>query len=288
MLNSIESSRLTERKRWTVCTFITEQITIAYDDHSAQGAESPLVLVHGHPFNRSMWAPQVEHVGRTGRRVIVPDLRGYGRSVVVPGKTPLQTFAQDIAGLLDHLGVAEIVLGGLSMGGQIAMEFQRLFPDRLRGLVLADTTPQAETEEGRQARNATADRLLREGMGGYAEEVLPKMVAPANIKRFPAVAEHVRQMMLGTPPKGAAAALRGRAERLDYIAPLSRVRVPTLIVVGSEDEFTPIGDARLMHEVIPDSSLVVIDGAAHMPNLERPAEFNEALEKFLDSIPPER
>ncbi|GHE47865.1 alpha/beta hydrolase [Streptosporangium violaceochromogenes] len=266
-------------------TFVTGRIAIAYDDHNPEGAEPPLVLVHGHPFDRSMWAPQVEHVGRDGRRVIVPDLRGYGRSTVVSGKTPLRTFAQDIAGLLDHLGVAEIVLGGLSMGGQVVMEFHRLFPERLRGLVLAGTAPQAETEEGRRVRNAMADRLLREGMGGYAEEVLPKMVAPANLRRFPALAEHVLGMMRRTPPESAAAALRGRAERPDYRASLSRVRVPTLVVVGGDDEFTPVGDARLMHEVIPGSVLVVIEDTAHMPNLERPVEFNGVLSEFLDSIP---
>ncbi|MFB9832470.1 alpha/beta fold hydrolase [Actinoallomurus acaciae] len=266
-------------------TFINGRITIAYDDHNPEGTGPPLVLVHGHPFDRSMWAPQVQHVGRHGRRVIVSDLRGYGRSTVVPGRTPLRTFARDIAGLLDHLGVEQIVLGGLSVGGQIVMEFHRLFPDRLRGLVLADTAPQAETDEGRRARNAMADRLLQEGMGGYAEEVLAKMVAPANIRRSPAVAEHVLGMMRGTSPDGAAAALRGRAERPDYVASLSRVRVPTLIVVGDGDEFTPIGDARLMHQIIPDSTLVIVEGAAHMPNLEAPAEFNEALSAFLDSIP---
>jgi pimeloyl-ACP methyl ester carboxylesterase len=286
--HSIEPSSLTEQEKRTVGTFIAGHITIAYDDPVPEGTDPPLVLVHGHPFDRSMWAPQVEHVGRTGRRVIAPDLRGYGRSTVVPGKTPLEAFARDIAALLDHLGVAEIVLGGLSMGGQIVMEFHRLFPDRLRGLVLADTAPQAETEEGRRGRNALADRLLVEGMRGYAEEVLPKMVAPATIQRFPAVAEHVSRMMRGTPPEGAAAALRGRAERPDYLASLARVHVPTLIVVGSDDEFTPIDDARLMHEVIPGSSLVVVGGTAHMPNLERPAEFNDALQTFLDSIAGER
>ncbi|RSM99472.1 alpha/beta hydrolase [Nonomuraea sp. WAC 01424] len=269
-------------------TFSTGQIAIAYDDHNPEGVEPPLVLVHGHPFDRSMWAPQAEHVGRSGRRLIVPDLRGYGGSTVVTGTTPLQTFAQDIAGLLDHLGVTEIVLGGLSMGGQIVMEFHRLFPDRLRGLVFADTAPQAETEEGRRARNALADRLLREGMGGYTEEVLPKMVAPANIRRFPALAEHVLGMMRTTSPQSAAAELGGRAERPDYRPSLSRVRVPALIVVGGDDEFTPIGDARLMHEIIPGSELVVIEDTAHLPNLERPAEFNEVLSKFLDSIPQER
>jgi pimeloyl-ACP methyl ester carboxylesterase len=262
-------------------------VTIAYDDEGDPAAPV-LVLVHGHPFDRSMWRPQIERFSRSGWRVIAPDLRGYGESMVIPGKTPMTTFARDIAGLIDRLGVDRFVLGGLSMGGQIVMEFQRLFPDRLRGLLLADTAPQAETEVGKRGRNDTADRLLREGMATHAQEILPKMVAPSTVHALPAVAEHVLEMMRNTPPEGAAAALRGRAERADYVETLTHVAVPALIVVGSDDEYTPISDARLMHECIQDSTLAVIEGAGHLPNLERQTEFNDALRKFLDAIQEER
>lgn len=252
-------------------------ITIGYDD---EGEGDVLVLVHGHPFDRSMWRPQVEHFRAEGWRVIAADLRGYGESTVVPGLTPLSTFARDVAGLADRLGVDRFVLGGLSMGGQIVLECHRLFADRLLGLVLADTFAQAETPDGRVNRNEMADRLLREGMGGYAEEVLWKMVAPHN----PGAAEHVSVMMRGAPPEGAAAALRGRAERPDYTDMLSTIAVPTLVVVGSDDEFTPVADAEYMHTRIPGSTLVVVDGAAHMPNLERPAEFNKAVTELLVAV----
>jgi pimeloyl-ACP methyl ester carboxylesterase len=255
-------------------------ITIAYDDQGGDGG-TPLVLIHGHPFDRSMWAPQVGEFSRSGPRVIAPDLRGYGQSTVVGAKTPMATFARDIVALLDHLDLGEVILGGLSMGGQIVMEFYRLFPQRIRGLVLADTFAQAETAEGKRARNDLADRLLREGMRGYADEVLPKMVAPYNIAAFPAVAEHVRNMMYNAPPEGAAAALRGRAERLDYTDLLAQIRVPTLVVVGRDDEFTPVVDAEFMRQRIPNATLTIIDNAAHLPNLERPKEFNEVLYRFL-------
>ncbi|GAB2856364.1 alpha/beta fold hydrolase [Actinoallomurus bryophytorum] len=258
-------------------------LSIAYDDEGSAGAPV-VVLVHGHPFDRSMWRPQVERLVEAGRRVIVPDLRGYGESAVVPGKTPLAAFAHDIIELLDQLGVERFALGGLSMGGQIVMELHRQVADRIRGLLLADTAPWPETPDGRRTRNEVADRLLREGMRPYAEEVLPKMVAPATIERLPAVAEHVLGMMLGTSPEGAAAALRGRAERPDYAESLSRAKVPALIVVGSEDEYTPVDDARQMHELIPDSTLVVVDGAGHMPNLECPEAFDQALLAFLDAL----
>lgn len=253
-------------------------ITVGYDD---EGGGPPLVLIHGHPFDRTMWAPQVDELTGSGWRVIVPDLRGYGQSSIVSGTVAWETFARDIAALLDYLQLDGVVLGGLSMGGQIVMEFCRLFPDRVRALLLADTFCQAETEDGKRVRNHQADRLLDEGMRGYADEVLPKMVAPYNIDALPAVAEHVLAMMLRTSPQGAAAALRARAQRPDYTDLLAHTSVPALVMVGRDDEFTPVAAAEFMAQLIPQANLAVIDGAAHLPNLERQAEFNQALHRFL-------
>ncbi|GHH05019.1 alpha/beta fold hydrolase [Streptomyces lanatus] len=253
---------------------------LAYEDKGADSSSVPLVLVHGHPFDRTMWAPQIEEFSAT-RRVVAPDLRGYGASPVVPGITPLSVFAEDIEALLDDLGLDTFVLAGLSMGGQIVMECYARFPERIRGLVLADTFPAAETAEGKQSRGAMADRLLREGMRGYADEVLEKMVAPYADDQVKA---HVHGMMTATAPEGAAAALRGRAERPDYRALLTRVTVPALVVVGADDTYTPVSDAEAMHTALPDSTLRVIEGSAHLPNLERPGEFNAALGRFLASV----
>ncbi|MGW0766064.1 alpha/beta fold hydrolase [Streptomyces sp. NPDC002676] len=246
----------------------------------ATPARTPLVLIHGHPFDRTMWDPQLAGFS-TARRVIAPDLRGYGASPVTPGTVPLSRHAEDIEELLDTLGVDTFVLAGLSMGGQIVMECYDRFGDRVRGLVLADTFPAPETPEGRLGRRAMADRLLAKGMRGYADEVLEKMVAPY---ADPAVKAHVHRMMTATAPEGAAASLRGRAERPDYRDLLTRVTVPALVVVGTDDTYTPVADAEAMHAALPDSELCVIAGAAHMPNLERPEEFNGALEKFLARV----
>ncbi|WP_052424631.1 alpha/beta fold hydrolase [Streptomyces fulvoviolaceus] len=241
---------------------------------------TPLVLVHGHPFDHTMWNPQLAAFSAT-RRVIAPDLRGYGASTPSDRVTDFGQFAQDIEALLDELDVAACVLAGLSMGGQIVMDCYRQFPDRIRGLVLADTFPAAETPEGVEVRHAMAERLLREGMGGYADEVLEKMVAPhadAEVKA------HVHRMMTATSPEGAAAALRARAARPDYRDLLTRVTVPALVVVGTDDTYTPVADAEAMHAALPDSTLCVIEGAAHMPNLERAEEFNKALGEFLARV----
>jgi pimeloyl-ACP methyl ester carboxylesterase len=300
-------------------------ITIAYEDVGE--GENVLVLVHGHPFNRTMWRPQVDWIANLNRarariervesleevvrscdkgpaervllqnlehehehdyggrpwRVIVPDLRGYGESTVVSGKTTLDVFAADIAGLLDQLDIKQVVIGGLSMGGQIVMEFCRQYSERVRGVLLAATICRAETQEGKQQRAAMADRLLREGMGPYAEEVLPKMVTPANLSALPGVAKHVRTMMRSTNPIGGAAAIRGRAERPDYAETLARIDVPALVVVGDEDAFTTRADAEQMSGLLKRSELVWMKGVGHMPNLEREVEFNDALGRLLSA-----
>ncbi|MFD4559289.1 alpha/beta fold hydrolase [Streptomyces sp. NPDC058469] len=241
----------------------------------------PLVLIHGHPFDHTMWTPQIEAFSPT-RRVITPDLRGYGhRPLSSPAVTRFSDFTTDIEALLDGLNVETFVLAGLSMGGQIAMDCYGRFGERVRGLVLADTFPSADTPEAARTRTTTADRLLREGMRGYADEVLERMVAPY---ADPQVKAHVHRMMTATDPESAAAALRARAGRPDYRDLLTRVTAPALVVVGADDTYTPVADAEAMHAALPDSTLRVIEGAAHLPNLERPKEFNEMLGEFLAHV----
>jgi pimeloyl-ACP methyl ester carboxylesterase len=259
-------------------TIELERTVLAYEDIGPDRG-TPLLLVHGHPFDRSMWEPQLRHFG-AHRRVIVPDLRGYGAS---GGAAPdWSAFVDDLAALLDGLRVPRAVVAGLSMGGQIALEFWARRPDRVAGLLVADTTAAGETAESRAARIAQAQRLVREGMDPYAVENLYLMVSP---DAPPDVAGHVLGMMRSTDPAGAAAAQRARADRPDRRAALATVTVPTVVVVGSEDAFTPVTDARVIADGVPGAELVVVEGAAHMPNLERPDAFNAALQRLLDRLP---
>ncbi|WP_326564912.1 alpha/beta fold hydrolase [Amycolatopsis rhabdoformis] len=256
-----------------------------YDDHQpARNNSSPaLLLVHGHPFDRSLWLPQAEHFATQGFRVVVPDLRGYGQSTG-PAVTTLRDFTDDLIALADHLGLDRFVLGGLSMGGQIAMQTIADHPGRVEALLLANTFPSAETPEGKTQRRATATRVEQEGMPAYADELLPKMLSARTRTDNPQVTRHVHTMMRTTPPAGAAAALRARAVRPDYRRTLSDIRVPTLVTTGSEDEFTPVADAQLMHRLIPGSTLAVLEGAGHLPNLESAAEFNDVFGRFLHPL----
>jgi pimeloyl-ACP methyl ester carboxylesterase len=174
------------------------------------------------------------------------------------------------------------------MGGYVALAFYRLFPERVRALVLADTRPQGDDDKAKLTREETAQRALREGMGVIVESMLPKMLAPATFEREPQVVERVREMVLGTEPEGAAAALRGMAVRRDQTDLLAEIKVPTLIVVGSEDAITPPKDSGTMHGLVSGSRMKVIADAGHVSNVERPAEFNRALAEFLGGLPPEQ
>lgn len=265
-------------------TALLDGIDLAFQENGS--GQRALLFIHGHPFDHTMWQPQLEPIAERGWRVIAPDLRGYGSSGLAGDKTTLEVFARDQLALLDHLGIERAVIAGLSMGGQIVMEICRLAPTRVLGIVLAATFPRAETALGKQQRFATAERLLEEGMAAYATEMLPKMLAARSIQATPHVAEHVLRMMRGTPPAGAAAALRGRAERPDYTTVLERLDCPALIVVGDEDTFTTRQDAERMHTLLKGSRLLWLPGVGHMPSLEQPQAFNAALADFLARCAP--
>ena len=255
---------------------------MAYDDTGGSGAT--LVLLHGFPFDRRMWRGQLEAL-RDEFRVVAPDLRGFGETPAGDGDLRMDALADDVTALLDELKVERVVLGGLSMGGYVAFEFFRRFPERVRALILADTRPQADTEDGRRAREENAQRALKEGMAPIVESMLPKLLTDETRERGGEVVEGVRAMMQATSPDTAAAALRAMAVRRDQSDLLPSIQAPTLILVGDEDSITPPADAESMRAKIENSRLVVIKGAGHLSNVERPAEFNRALAEFLRGLP---
>lgn len=256
------------------------EIQLAYTD---AGLGMPVVLLHGYPFNRTLWTEQVSALGNR-YRVITPDLRGLGESEAVAGAATMDRMAQDVAVLLDQLEISRAVVGGLSMGGYVALAFYKQFPSRVRALILADTRAQADNEEGKQKRYQQAEKALAEGMAGIADSMLPKLLTPETVSKRPEVVKRVRDMMLKTKPEGAAGALMGMAERDDQTALLAQITCPTLILVGREDPITPVVDSEKMQRALAGSRLVVIENASHVSNLERTEQFNEELVRFLNLL----
>lgn len=244
------------------------------------GDGPPVVLLHGFPLDRSMWRGQMEAL-RGEYRVIAPDLRGHGESESPAGPATMEEMARDVAALLDDSGVGRAVIAGLSMGGYVSLAFCRLFPERVSALVLAHTRAQEDTEEAGRARLENAGRALREGMEPLAEAMLPKLLAASTFESRPDVVARVREMILRNSPAGAAAALRGMAVRRDQTDLLPSIGAPALILVGAEDRLIPAEDSRPLLDGIRDSRLKVVEGAAHLSNLERAEEFDSALFNFL-------
>jgi pimeloyl-ACP methyl ester carboxylesterase len=252
--------------------------------YEESGDGVPVFLIHGHPFDCSSWSPQLQ-ASSPGYRLIAPDLRNFGETTSPNPPAAFADYARDLLALADELGIDKFVVAGLSMGGQIALEVAAGYPERLLGLVLCDTFAQLDTPEKKAGRYALAERLDREGMAGYAVEVLPKMVCAKTLAEKPQTASALLGMMQRCPPAGASAAIRVRCERRDYLPILPAIEVPTLIVVGEQDQFTPVADAQLMHAAIRNSTLVVLDDAGHITNLEQPELFNRGLAEFLHSLP---
>lgn len=254
-------------------------IQLAYND---TGSGPAIVLIHGYPFNRSMWTEQVSLLNDRFR-VVTLDLRGHGESESSTGASTMKLMAEDVAALMDEIGIERAVVGGLSMGGYVTLAFHQLFPERVEKLLLADTRAQADTEEGKATRAEQVQQILADGMAGIVNAMLPKLLSPETVSKRPDVVKRVRDMMIHTSPAGAAAALRGMAEREDQTGRLAQIKVPTLIVVGKEDPITPVADSQKMHERIAGSQLVVIENASHVSNIEQPEQFNRAFNEFLGS-----
>lgn len=254
-------------------------VSIFYHD---EGQGEPLLLVHGFPLSSDLYQPQRAALSRRFR-VITPDLRGMGRSDPQPGYS-MDTYADDLVALLDHLGVGQAIMGGMSMGGYVVFALLRRHPDRVKGLILIDTKAAADTEEGRQGRYKMIEQACDKGATAIAEVMLPKMLTEQTREQQPELAEFVRGMMAATPVDGITGALEAMAARPDSTPLLPSIQVPTLIVVGNEDQVTPTSVAQEMHKAIPSAELVIIDGAAHATTLERPAAVNQAIEEWAGQL----
>lgn len=262
---------------------------MAVDLHVEEAGAGPaLVLLHAFPLTSAMWRAQRNDLA-AGWRVVTPDLRGFGGSP--PGSDPpsLDHVADDVAALLDRLGLDRVVLGGLSMGGYAAMAFLRRHAERVRALVLADTKAGADPEPARAKRERIAARLESEGTtAALVEEVLPALCGPTTVRDRPSVAAEVETMVRSASPAAAAWAQRAMAARPDSLDALRAVPGPALVVLGDEDELSTRADADAMVDALPDARVVVLPGSGHLSALEVPAAFTAVLGRFLGSVVPPR
>ncbi len=245
-----------------------------------RGDGPAILFVHGYPFDRTIWREQIEALD--GYRRIAPDLRGMGESDAPDLGYGMGIYADDLAALLDTLGVDDVVLCGLSMGGYVIFEFLRRWRSRVRALILFDTRAEADGAEARRARDAAAAMARESGAAAVAEAMLPKVLSPATLESAPESVERIRGIMAATPVAGMIGALAAMRDRHDSTGLLPTLAgLPTLVIVGEDDTLTPPDGARRMATAVPGARLVVIPGAAHVPPVEKPLETTAAILDFL-------
>ena len=253
-----------------------------YDD---DGPGPVVVLLHGFPFDRTMWEFQRETLGAL-YRVIAPDLRGHGKTAAPDGIYPVDDMADDVVELLDALKIAEpVVVGGMSMGGYIAMAMAARHPKRLRALMLINTRAGADTVETARVREELARQV--EAVGSVEPVVaamIGKLFSPTTARRRPELIERVRATMAAITPRAVAGTLRGLATSPDRTADLPRFAVPTLVLVGADDQTIPPAESERIAAALPQATLVTIPDAGHLAPLENPAAVNEAMLRFLGGL----
>lgn len=245
------------------------------------GSGLPLVLLHGFPHDRTLWAAQLA-APPAGVRLIALDLPGFGESdaAEVPS---LDHWADWVAAALDALHIERAVIGGLSMGGYLAFAIWRRHASRVQGLVLADTRAGADTLDGQEKRVAMQAQVLKEGPGAIAAAMLPGMVGKTTRAERPRAVEYLDAMMRRASAAAIHDALEALRTRPDSTPTLATITVPTLIVCGDEDVLTPVKESEAMHAAIADAQLAVLPGAGHASCVEHPAAFNAVLSGFVQA-----
>jgi pimeloyl-ACP methyl ester carboxylesterase len=242
-----------------------------------------IVLLHAYPLDRTMWFEQIDFLSAHNCRVIAPNLLANASESSLPPVT-IESMAQGVGASMDALGIDHATICGLSMGGYVAFEFMRLFPARVRGLVLAGARAEGPDENEKEMRKTQASQIVREGMNFVADNMLPKLLAPRTFTAKPEVVARVREIILRSDARAAAAAQHAMGARVDYSAILSGIAVGTLIIAGSEDAVRKPDDARFIQREIPNSQLEIIEQAGHLMNMEQPRTFNDILLDFLNSL----
>jgi len=243
-----------------------------------------VLFIHGFPFDHLLWRHQLAALSRW--RCIAPDLPGAGTSPGFdsPDAYSMSSYATFLVGILDQLKVRQAVICGLSMGGYIAFELLRRFPERVRAAILCNTKAAADSPEAKRGRDALAAKAQDEGARAVAAELVPKVIARATRERQPDVVKEVTEMIARQPVPGIVGALRALRERPDSTPLLAAIRVPVLVVAGDDDQIAPAAGMQELARTIPGARFALVPDAGHVAPLEQPITVSSALSDFLAKL----
>lgn len=262
-------------------TITINNFNISYDDLGE--GNTPIIFLHGYPFNKTMWQPQLEYLQKF-TRVIAIDLRGFGTSKDEDTSLSIGLFADDLIKFMNALCIDKAIICGLSMGGYVALNAVQRFSSRFSALILSDTQCSADTKEAKEKRYKTIDEIMENGVTAFNEGFINSVFYKESLTNKKEAVETVHSMVFSNSKQIIIMGLRALADRSETCSTLHEISIPTLIICGREDALTPLKQSEYMHSIIKGSILRIIDHAGHVSNLEQPQEFNKHLFDFISSM----
>ena len=242
-----------------------------------------IIFLHGFPFNKNIWREQLEALPKEFTGIAV-DIRGHGLTTSGHGFFSIDVFAKDIRVFFEKLKLDQAILCGSSMGGYIALRAYQLFPDKIAGLILADTHSKADTNQVKQKRFDSIQAVLNHGRRPFSIGFVENVFSAVSIRENPEAVEYIKSAIRRNSVTSICSTLLALASRTDTSDTLSDIDIPVLLIRGSEDRITSLQDMRDLESAIPNAQFKEIDGCGHLPNLEVPDEFNRIMKEFLQVV----
>ena len=247
------------------------------------GEGRPVILLHGFPIDSRLYDAQMSaaEVGRIGARLIAVDFPGFGQSPLpepAPDVITVEELAAAMADFITAHGLEAPIVGGVAIGGYVAIELAARRPDLVGGLFLMAPKPAPDAPAMADAREETAQLALRSGSAVVADELHAKPLGP---QADGAVKEKMRSMIADADPRGIAALIRGIARRPDPAVVMPLITARTLVIAGETDPFSKLKDVKRVATIMPNASLVVLKGVGHMAPIESPISVTNALASFV-------
>ena len=252
--------------------------------YQVAGRGTPLLLIHGFPLSGELYDGQLAGLS-SQFEVITPDLRGFGKSTIPNANGSDETYAQDIIALMDHLGIQKAIIGGHSMGGQIALELYREVPQRFLGMILFDTNPMAASIVEQAEFPAFGVQSQNLGVPSIVSTITPQMLTGYERLTDPSRTLEMMDILAEGSVNGVVGGGEALATRMDYSAMLPKITVPTLVVVGVDDPIYPLEISETTKDAVPTSTLAIIPVAEHASMFERPDLVNAVIREWAERVP---
>jgi pimeloyl-ACP methyl ester carboxylesterase len=251
------------------------------------GEGQDIVLLHPTPVHHAFWIPVAEILTQK-YRVIMPDLRGHGKSEQGEGAITVEKLGADIEQLLDELGIRKALFAGCSIGGYTLYELWRRMPERISAITFCCSKPQADTDTNRAKRQEWIQGIRLRGTADFFEQMLNSLIGPTMRRRFPQKTGEAREMMQAMSADAVIAVQQGLAARPDSVATAYTIRVPCCVVAAGEDSGSTVEDMKLLAETIRNggygAEFHVLHDAGHYAPWEQPETVGPILRRFFDSV----